>query len=68
MQLLPRIQGIFGGTYAIPSALAVVSGAGLLFALVGDHGWDLASWVMLGAPILIAGWFWLIPATRSLAR
>lgn len=68
MQSFRGIQGIIGSTYSIPTVLAVVSVAGLLFALIGDHAWDLASWVMLGAPILIAGWFWLIPARGSLAR
>ena len=42
--------------FAVPLALAVISGVGLITALVGDDFWDVLSWLTLGLPIvLIAG-------------
>jgi hypothetical protein len=39
--------------FLIPAVLAVLGGAGLIFALVGDGVWDGLSWVTLSIPILI---------------
>jgi len=40
-----------------PAGLAVLSAVGLLSALLGDGGWDALSWVALGLPTGIAGWY-----------
>jgi hypothetical protein len=67
MTFVPVKQSL-GSTYAVPTALAVLSGAGLVLALIGDAAWDLASWLMLVVPIAIAGWFSFIPARRNVPR
>jgi hypothetical protein len=40
-----------------PSALAVASLAGLLSALLADGGWDVLSWLLLGAVLLVGAVF-----------
>ena len=61
-------QSLLGRTYAVPTALALLSGGGLVLALIGDAAFDLASWLMLGLPVVIAGWFSFVPARRSVPR
>jgi hypothetical protein len=39
--------------FAGPLAIAAVSLAGLLSALVGDGWWDVASWIALGLPLML---------------
>lgn len=39
--------------FTIPIILAVLGGAGLIFALVGDGVWDGLSWLALSVPIAI---------------
>jgi hypothetical protein len=51
-------RSLLGPTYLLPTLIAIVSGAGLVFALVGDGIWDAASWLGLGLPVAIALWFW----------
>jgi hypothetical protein len=62
---------VLGPTYLLPAVIAIVSGAGLVFALVGDGVWDAASWLGLGFPVAIALWFWqgrmLAPARAKTA-
>lgn len=41
--------------FMIPAVLGALSGAGLLFALVGDGIWDGLSWVTLSIPIVLIG-------------
>lgn len=45
-------------TYRAPAIIAVVSGVGLIFALVGDGLWDVMSWLAVGLPLAIAAWVW----------
>jgi hypothetical protein len=47
----------FGRTYAMPVVIAVISTAGLLVALIGDGLWDYLSWLALGLPVAVGGWF-----------
>jgi hypothetical protein len=42
-----------------PIAYAVVSGVGLVGALVGNGRWDWLGWVGLGAPTAAALWYGL---------
>ena len=39
--------------FRAPLLLAVVSGGGLLSALVGDGAWDVLSWLLLGGLIAV---------------
>lgn len=39
--------------FTIPAVLALLGGAGLIFALVGDGIWDGLSWLALSVPIVI---------------
>jgi hypothetical protein len=39
--------------FAAPLVLAVITGVGLITALVGDGFWDVLSWLTLGLPIVL---------------
>jgi hypothetical protein len=52
--------------YTLPTVIAVVSGVGLVFALLGDGIWDIMSWLAVGLPLGIAAWVW--SRTTSLRR
>lgn len=39
-----------------PVLLGLLSGVGLVSALLGDGVWDTVSWVTLGIPVLISVW------------
>ncbi|RAI46000.1 hypothetical protein [Rhodoplanes roseus] len=43
--------------WAWPIALAGLSTAGLLAALIGDGLLDLVSWLTLGVPVAVTAWF-----------
>jgi hypothetical protein len=43
--------------FAVPLALAVMTGVGLITALVGDDIWDAVSWVGLGVPAAVSLWY-----------
>ncbi len=49
---------IWQRTYILPTLVAVVSGGGLIFALLGDGIWDALSWLAVGLPVVIAAWVW----------
>lgn len=42
--------------WRVPLVLALVSGGGLLFALLGDGLADAVSWVALTVPVAVSGW------------
>lgn len=44
--------------WAWPIAVALVSTAGLIAALVGDGPLDVVSWLGLGVPVAVSVWFW----------
>ncbi|HEX6000389.1 MAG TPA: hypothetical protein VFZ16_13515 [Hyphomicrobiaceae bacterium] len=46
----------WGGSSAWPLLLGVLSGCGLVLALVGDGAWDTASWLLLATPIDAVAW------------
>jgi len=50
--------------YTVPAIVAVVSGVGLVFALLGDGIWDAASCAAVGLPVAIAGWVWWRTASQ----
>ena len=42
-----------GQIFLVPAVLAVLSGGGLVFALMEDGVWDVLSWVTLAVPIVV---------------
>lgn len=51
--------------YTLPTVIAVVSGVGLIFALLGDGVWDVMSWLAVGLPLGVAAWVWSRTIERS---
>lgn len=51
--------------WAAPIVLSIVSAIGLVSALLGDGVWDLLSWILLAAPVLVIGWYLAQPASRK---
>jgi len=43
--------------FGVPLVLAVLSAVGLVSALLGDGVWDALSWLALGLPVLLIGYF-----------
>lgn len=50
-----RRQGLWA-IFAVPLALAALTGIALVIALTGDGWRDVVSWVGLAAPVLAVGW------------
>jgi len=50
---------VFWPLWGWPLAIAILSAAGLIGALVGDGGWDWLAWIGLGMPTGAALWFGL---------
>jgi hypothetical protein len=48
-----RVRQTSRQIFMIPAVLAVLSAAGLVFALVGDGIWDGLSWLALSIPIVL---------------
>jgi len=42
--------------WAVPVSLALLTGVGLVAALLGDGIWDVVSWVTLAAPVAVVLW------------
>ncbi|RYE16626.1 MAG: hypothetical protein EOP51_25445 [Sphingobacteriales bacterium] len=40
-----------------PIILGIVSAIGLLSALTGDGFWDVLSWITLGIPVIVGGYY-----------
>ncbi|MCE9649549.1 MAG: hypothetical protein K8R18_07990 [Parvibaculum sp.] len=49
----------FGQVFRLPAAIAALSIAGLLSALIGDGALNAASWLALGSPVALMIWFGL---------
>lgn len=47
----------FWHIWTIPLVLSVLSLIGLIAALVGDGFMDFVSWLTLGIPLVIIGWY-----------
>ncbi len=45
-----------GAIFLVPAILAVLSGVGLISALLGDGVWDGLSWLALSVPIAVVAW------------
>lgn len=46
----------FRKVYGAATAIAVITLAGLLFALFGDGMWDELSWCALAVPLAVLSW------------
>lgn len=51
------MKNTFWKIWGMPLLLGLMSIAGLITALVGDDVWDVFSWLTLGIPLVIIGWF-----------
>lgn len=49
-----KVRRRIGAIFLMPGLIAVLTGAGLIFALIGDGGWDAVSWLALSVPIVVA--------------
>lgn len=45
----------FWKVFAAPTAIAVLTLAGLFAALLGDGGWDVLSWFAMGIATFLSG-------------
>lgn len=54
--------------FAVPTAVALASSIGLVAALVGDGILDALSWLGLGLPVALAGWYGLAVRRRDSPR
>ncbi|WP_416427233.1 hypothetical protein RAM80_14835 [Pseudomonas sp. App30] len=50
---MSRRPSRFWATWGMPLLIAVLGGAGLFAALLGDGAWDVLSWIGLGLPAVI---------------
>ncbi len=48
--------------WGMPILLGLLSGVGLVSALLEDGLWDVVSWLALGIPTALMCWYWLRPA------
>jgi hypothetical protein len=55
----PRRQSLVA-IFLVPAILAVLSGVGLISALLGDGVWDGLSWLALSVPIVVVVWYALL--------
>jgi len=56
---------VFGPVWTAPVLLGVLTGVGLVSALLGDGVWDALSAVSLGVVVAVGGWYGLRrPAAR----
>lgn len=54
--------------WGMPILLGILSMIGLISALLEDGIWDALSWLTLGIPCLLMGWYWWRPARTGSAR
>jgi hypothetical protein len=50
--------------FAAPALLAVLTGVGLMSALLGDDIWDALSWGMLSVPIAVFATYFALAVRR----
>lgn len=63
-----RRRRIWRHIYGAPTALAALSGAGLIAALLADGPWDIVSWIALAMTAAVIPWRVLRPAVTLLGR
>ena len=47
--------------WGMPILLGLLSGVGLISALLEDGLWDMVSWLTLGIPTALMCWYWFRP-------
>ncbi|AMN39398.1 hypothetical protein [Rhodoplanes sp. Z2-YC6860] len=60
-----RRRQSLGAIFVVPAILAMLSGIGLISALLGDGMWDGLSWLALSVPIVVVIWFALLRRRRG---
>lgn len=50
--------------WGMPILLGILSGVGLVAALVADGWGDVLSWLTLGLLVALMAWYWLRPVRR----
>lgn len=55
------MRASFRRVWGWPIALGLVTGTGLVSALLADGWYDWWSWLGLGLPVAVAAWFWWRP-------
>jgi len=65
MELRRRRPRSLGEVFAIPAAIGLASGAGLIVALVDDGWWDIVGWVGLGIAPAIAALYLVRPRSTA---
>jgi uncharacterized membrane protein len=58
----------FWHIWTIPIMLAILSLFGLISALIGDGFMDFLSWITLGIPLVVVGWFMNRASSESRKR
>lgn len=58
------MKGSFWHVWTVPVILAILSLIGLIAALVGDGLLDGVSWLTLGIPLAVIGWYVYRPRRR----
>lgn len=50
--------------WGMPILLGILSGIGLVAALVADGWGDMLSWLTLGLLVVLMAWYWFRPVQR----
>lgn len=53
--------------WRMPILLGILSMVGLISALMEDGIWDALSWLTLGIPVVLMGWYWWRPQSSKAA-
>ncbi len=51
--------------WGVPTVLGVLTGFGLLAALLGVDIWHWLAWVALAMPVVAGIWFWVFPRRQG---
>lgn len=58
------MKSAFLRLWGMPILLGILSGIGLISALVADGVGDVLSWLTLGLLVVLMAWYWIRPVRR----
>ncbi|MFN4275496.1 MAG: hypothetical protein ACK4FJ_04290 [Ferrovibrio sp.] len=58
------MKSAFLRLWGMPILLGILSGVGLVAALVADGWGDALSWLTLGLLVVLMAWYWFRPVRR----
>ncbi|WP_374303388.1 hypothetical protein [Ferrovibrio sp.] len=58
------MKSAFLRLWGMPILLGILSGIGLISALVADGVGDVLSWLILGLLVVLMAWYWIRPVRR----